>query len=131
MIIAFASFTKIKNNSGIGLVIIDYFGCTEASPKEIISSFKYEYFQGKGIGELLINMIQVISNRLCNDKDNVILLKCADDLQSYYESVGFQKVQDDSEWLQIPNVKTHYNEINATKHLHVKQSLINIDLNKE
>ena len=30
MIIAFTSFTKIKKNNEIGLVIVDYFGCTEA-----------------------------------------------------------------------------------------------------
>ena len=95
-------------------------------------------------------MFQVISNTLCNDKDNVSLLKCTDDLQIYYESIGFQKVQDGLEWLQIPNLKNHYNEINATKHMlchilhlntiinhkkktfinHVKQSLINIDFNQ-
>ena len=60
-------------------------------------------------------------------------------------------MQDDSEWIQIPNVKTHYNETNATKHVHcyildsnsivnhkqktsinhVEQSLINIDFNKK
>ena len=44
MVIAFASFTKIKKKNEIGLVIIDYFGCTEVSPKEIIPSFKYERF---------------------------------------------------------------------------------------
>ena len=92
MIIAFSSFTKIKNNNEIGLVIIDYFGYTEASTKEIIPLFKFERFFGKGISKLLINMIQVISNTLCNDKGNVILLKCTDELQSYYKSVGFQKV---------------------------------------
>ena len=89
--------------------MINYFGCTAASPKEIIPSFKYEHFRGKGIGKLLINMIQVISNTLCNDKDNVNLLKCIDELQTYYESVWFQKVQDGSEWLQIANEKKHYN----------------------
>ena len=93
MIIAFATFTMIKKNNKICRVIIDYFGCTEASPKKIIPSFNKERFHGKGISKLLINMIQVISNTLCNDKDNVILLKCTDEYQSYYESVGFQKKQ--------------------------------------
>ena len=63
-------------------------------------------------------MIQVISNTLCNNKDNFILLQCIDDLQTYYKSLGFQKVQDGSKWLQLPSMKNHYNEINATKHLH-------------
>ena len=54
-------------------------------------------FFGKCIGKLLINIIQIISNTLCNDKDNITLLKCADELQSYFKSVGFQKEQDGSE----------------------------------
>ena len=62
-------------------------------------------------------MIQVISNTSCNNKDNIILRKCTDELKSYYESIGFQKLQDYSGWLQFPNVKTHYNEINATQHM--------------
>ena len=82
----------------MGLAIIDYFGCTEASSIETIPSFKYEHFEGRvAIGNLIINMIQVISNTSCNDKEYFILLKFTDELQSYYESVGFQKVQDDSE----------------------------------
>ena len=44
MIIAFALLTKIKKNDEIDLVLIDFFGCTEASTKEIIPSFKYERF---------------------------------------------------------------------------------------
>ena len=59
---------KTKKNNDIVLVIVDYFGCTEVSPKEIITSFNDECLCGKGIGKLLINMIQVISNILCNDK---------------------------------------------------------------
>ena len=51
----------------------------------------HERFWGKGIGQLLINMIQVISNTLYNDKDYVILLKCIDELETYSESLGFQK----------------------------------------
>ena len=81
----------IKKNNEIGLFIIVYLGCTEASTKELIPSFKYEHFLGKGISKFLINMIKVISNTLYNDKNNAILLKCIDELQSYYESVGFQK----------------------------------------
>ena len=80
MLLSFASFTKIKKNSKIGLVIIDYFRCTKTLPKKIIPSFKFERFRGQGISKLLINMIQVISNTLCNDKDNVILLKYTDEL---------------------------------------------------
>ena len=49
MIIVFALFTKIKKINKIGLIIIDYFGCTEASPKEIIPSFMNERFTGKDI----------------------------------------------------------------------------------
>ena len=71
-----------------GLFSVDYFECTKASPKEIISSFNYLRFCGKDINTLFINMIQVISNTLCNDKDNTILLKCIEKLQLYYWLVG-------------------------------------------
>ena len=60
-------------------------------------------------------------------------------------------MQDSSEWLQITNEKNHYDEINATKHVHcyildsstiinhkqktfinhVEQSLISIDFNQK
>ena len=42
-------------------------------------------------------MIQVIPNTLCNEKDNVILLKCIDELQTCYKSVEIQNQKDGSE----------------------------------
>ena len=55
MIIAFALFTKIKKNNEIGLVIIDYFRCTEAPPKEIITSFIMNVFEER----VLVNCLSI------------------------------------------------------------------------
>ena len=65
LIIAFASFTKIKQNRDGSLVIIDYIGSTEVAPKDMIPSFNYECFCGKGLGKLLLTLIQLISSVLC------------------------------------------------------------------
>ena len=118
LFIAFASITKINQNRDISLVIIDYNGSTEVAPKDIIPSFNHERFCGKGLGKLLLTLIQSISNVLCKDKDNVVILKCTNELQSFYESIGFKGVTKKSKWLSIFEVKTHYQEIQATKLLY-------------
>ena len=78
----------------IGLVIIDYFGCF--LPKKM-QSFNDECFCRKGIGKLLINMIQVLSNTICTDKVNASLLMCVDELLLYFKLVDFEKILDDSQ----------------------------------
>ena len=84
LIIAFASITKINKNRDVSLVIVDYIGSTEVAPKDIIPSFNYERFRGKRLGKLLLNSIQSISNVLCKDKDNVVMLKCTNELQPFF-----------------------------------------------
>ena len=59
-------------------MIVDYLGCTQVNPTSILPSFHYERFQGKDIGKLLINLIQIISNELNNGIENVVMLKCTD-----------------------------------------------------
>ena len=66
--IAFASITKINQNREVSPVIVDYIGSTEVAPNDIIPSFNYECFCGKGLGKLLLTLIQSISNILRKDK---------------------------------------------------------------
>ena len=89
LIIAFASITKINKNRYDSLIIVDYIGSIEVAPKDIISSFNYKRFRGKGLGKLLLTIIQSISNVLCKDKDNAMMLKCTNELRPFYESIGF------------------------------------------
>ena len=51
------------------------------------------HFREKGIGEVLIHSMQVLSNKLSDDFDNEVLLKCTDELKSFYQSVGFEKIK--------------------------------------
>ena len=46
------------------------------------------------------------------------MLKCTNERQPFYESIGFKHVTNKSKWLDISDVKTHYQEIQATKSLH-------------
>ena len=87
--IGFVSLTKINNGRDTKLVIVDYFAVSDLNASDLIPSFEYERFQGKGVGKFLMNLVQVISNTLCNEKENVVLLKCTDDPKSYYQLLGF------------------------------------------
>ena len=92
LIIAFASMTKINKNRDVSLVIVDHIWSTQVAPEEIIPSFNYERFCDKGLGKILINLIQSISNVLCEDKNIVVMLKCTNELQLFYESIDFKRV---------------------------------------
>ena len=118
LIIVFASITKINQNRDISLVILHYIGSTEFAPNDIIPSFNCERFCGKELGKLLLTLIQSISNILCTDKDNIVMPKCNNELQLFYESMGFKCVTKKSKWFNISEVTAHYQEIQATKSLH-------------
>ena len=79
-------------------MIVDYLGCTQVNPTSILPSFHYERFQGKDIGKLLINLIQIISNELSNAVENVVMLKCTDELYPFYKSAGFEALPQSSKW---------------------------------
>ena len=55
-------------------MIVDYFTVTEVSPRSIEPHFNYERFCGKGVGKLLMNLIQIVSNLLSNGVENVVKL---------------------------------------------------------
>jgi len=103
--------TKIQQKREVKLVIVDYFAVSEDKAFKLLPSFNYEQFKGKGIGKFVLNLVQVISNILCNNKENVVLLKCTSELKSFYELIGFEEITSDSDILAIPEVKKHYNEI--------------------
>ena len=52
------------------------------------------------------------------------MLKCTNEPQPFYESIGFKLVTKKSKWLKIPDVKPHCHEIKATKssHCYILQS---------
>ena len=119
-IIVFTSITPIKNKNRNCLTIVDYIGVCddEERPKTFIPTFEHERYRGKGIGKFLIHMTQVISNILCENKENVILLKCNQNVHTFYECIGFEQINHDDNWLKIPNVAKHYVEIKAAKKLY-------------
>ena len=96
----------IKNE----VVIVDYFTVTDVPPKFIAPHFNYERFRGKGVSKLLINLIQIESNMLCNSVENVIMLKY---IESFYERIGFTEIHKRSKWIQIKEVIAHYDLIKA------------------
>ena len=150
--LAFGHLSTItKARQGIGLVILDYLGCSDVSPTDILPEYDYERFRGKGIGSFLMNMIQVISNVLCEGKDNVVLLKANKETATFYQPLGFKKITSSSKWMTLTNVKKHFKHFSYPRdalspyaldsktqinHLrrkiinHIEQSLDNVDFTK-
>ena len=54
-----------------------------------------------------MNLVQVISNTLCNDKENVLLLKFNDKPKSYYHN-WFEEIEDNDKRLNHGQVAKHY-----------------------
>ena len=107
-IIAFALITQVKKGNLTVLVIVDYFGVTEdLCPKEIIPSYDYTRFRGKGMGKFLIHMIQAIANMLCESKDGKVLLKCNENVSTYYDRIGFERIYYDNDVMKLENVIQH------------------------
>ena len=65
-------------------MICDYLGCTQINPISILLSFNDERFQGKDIGKLMINF------------ENLVILKCTDQLHPFYKSAGFEALPQSS-----------------------------------
>ena len=57
------------------------------------------------------------------------MLKCTNELQPFCESIGLKRVTKKSKWLDIPEVKTHYEEMQATKlfHCYIIESNVVVD----
>ena len=88
---SFASIAKMENNKN-EVVIVYYIAVTEVSPRTTVPHFTYERFGGKGVDKLLINLIQIVSNMLSNGVENVVMLKCVQELESFCETIGKQLV---------------------------------------
>ena len=123
-IVSFASITKLKNNKN-EVIIVDYFGIAKVSPISIVRYFNFERFRGKGVGKLLMNLIQIISNMLSYGVENVIMLKCAKELESFYETTDFEEIYHTSKWLHILEVIDHYDVIKAT--IPLKTFILNLN----
>ena len=151
-VIAFALITLVKKGKLTVLVILDYFGVPEdLCPREIIPSYDYTRFRGKGIGKFIIHMIQAIGNVLCESKDGKVLLKCNESVSSYYDRIGFERIYYDNDVMKLENVIQHYKELKLNKNLfsyllksstkinhkenmfinHVEQSLNDVDFNSD
>ena len=152
-IIAFAALSTIKKGrADVGLVVLEYLGCTEKTPNEVLPLFSYEWFRGKGIGTFLVTMVQVLLNVLTDGEANVVLIRCNDETYKFYEPMGFKPVEKGSKWLTLKNYKSYEKEsphTDATEltlyelpyktridHLkrkfvnHIEQSLANVDFTK-
>ena len=44
----------------------------------------------------------------------VVMLKCVEELESFYETIVFTETNQESKWLQIKEVINHYDLIKAT-----------------
>ena len=58
-IISFASFTTIYENNILIRTIVDYIGTTSMEAKFLVHSYNSTVFTGKGLGKILITLIQV------------------------------------------------------------------------
>ena len=96
------------------VVIVEYFSVTEVSPRSIAPYLNHERFRDKGVSKLLINLIQIISNMLSNGVEKAVILKCVEELESFYETIGFTEIHKGSKWLQIEEVIDHYDLMEAT-----------------
>ena len=150
-IIAFAVLTTIKKGrSDVGLLVLEYLGCTEKSPNEVLPLFSFERFRGKGIGTFLVAMVQVILNVLTKGEENVILIECNEELYKFYEPMGFVPTEKGSKWFNLKDYKsyakqsppseglstyelpykTRINHLNRKFVNHIEQSLDNVDFSK-
>ena len=95
-------------------MIVDYIWCAQDNPTSVLPTFNHENFQGKGIGKLLINLIQTISIKFSNGVENVVMLKCTDKLNPFFKSVGLEALSKSSKWEEHKDVINHYDEIKVT-----------------
>ena len=136
MIISYGCFSLLYDkNQNCKCLVVDYFGTTSTLSKEILPSYKHHLFTGKGLGKLIINLIQVIATCFPKDKTSpCVLLKANDDYTSYYEEIGFQKPNTSSRIFSKKIVKVHYEKIpNLDEKLHQYYLPLNyiIDHNKK
>ena len=89
-IISLATFAPLYDSTAMIGMVIDYIATTETEAKYILPLFQYTLFTGKGLGKLLINLIQVLAHVISNKDTSNVLLKCNDELETFYTEIGFK-----------------------------------------
>ena len=108
-IIALATNTILNDchqNSYVS--VMDYIALTDISPRSFLTNYNQSKFQGKGIGRLLINIIQVLNHVVSRGKCKYIVIKCDRELESMYKSFGFQKIAKSDPLMKSPSIKYHF-----------------------
>ena len=119
VILCFAAVTTIHDNNNFKFLIVDYIGTSKKDPKGVLSDCDYVSFTGKGLGKLMINLLQclcyVLSAR--KQKTTKLLLKSDDEKSSFYTTMGFKLLNSNSHLLKIPSVVNHYERLALSKDL--------------
>ena len=97
----FSRYEKPGNNT----MIIDYLAITNESPKVQYSLYDRFLWEGKGIGSLLICLIQAFGYESFNNNDCVLRLKCIDAVRPFYIKIGFE--DDSIDYNKISFLKEH------------------------
>ena len=110
-IISLATFTTIYEDKKFITTIVDYIGTTSKEAKFLVPSYNPTVFTGKGLGKLMINLIQVVSHILSLQTTSNVLIKCNGDLETFYSEIGFVKATNKNELFSHKLVVEHYNKI--------------------
>ena len=119
-IIAFATYTPLYGGSNFLGIIVDYIATTDVEVKYILPSYPRKLFTGKGLGKLIINLIQVIAHIMSGRKKTNVMLKCNDDLTTFYEEIGFvSPIDPNKDIFSNDIIAKHYKNIpNLDPYLH-------------
>ena len=96
-------FSVINNNKRNCIcLIIDYLATTSAEVKNIMPGFSYKLFTGKGLGKLIINLIQVFGEHFSwNKRIPSVILKATEESKSFYEEIGFLSLNNEIKYKEM------------------------------
>ena len=118
VILCFAAVTCIRdNNKNFKCLIVDYFGTLKKDPKDVLNDYDYVSFTGKGLGKLMINLLQCLSYILSSTKTTKVILKSDDDKASFYTTIGFTRLNSNHHLLNLSPVVNHYDKLDLSKDL--------------
>ena len=98
-LVSLVSFTPFYDGTMVEFSLVDWLATTEKSPKDYLPDYPHERFRGKGLGNLLINLIQVLTYEMSGELSSKVLLHAADHLHSFYENLGFVSLSKDEKEL--------------------------------
>ena len=70
-------------------------------------------FAVKMLANLSKVWLKLYKNILCNWVQNLVMWKCVEELESFYETIGFTEIHEATKWLQFQEVIDHYDLIKA------------------